>query len=84
MSLPFSPVEAQNNPVLVANKGTLKRKGQLRDIVTMMDKDYSDDILDSTPMRENRFHLPVSASHVYIRILLYVHTLCEPCACIFI
>ena len=73
MSLPFSPVEAQNNPVLVANKGTLKRKGQLRDIVTMMDKDYSDDILDSTPMRENRFHLPVSASRLHTYIVICTH-----------
>ena len=72
MVFPLCPVETQNNPVLVANKGTLKRKGQLRDIVTMIDKDYSDDILESTPMRENRFQLPVSTSHVYIVIRTHI------------
>jgi hypothetical protein len=44
----------------LAKKGTLKRKGQLRKVVQMLDEDYTDDVLNSTPMREIRMQVPVS------------------------
>lgn len=42
----------------LAKKGTLKRKGQLRKVVQMLDEDYTDDVLNSTPMREIRMQVP--------------------------
>ena len=57
---------------VTAKVGTLKRKRQLRNALEQLDKDYFDDIFDSTPFKKIKKSVMVSAAHTHTHTHTYV------------